>query len=219
MSYLYDHLINPENSFKKRFNYPQIFFRNLSREMAFNYSLIRKKPSEIKLLDLGMGWGQWANMAKGFGGQVFVAEISEERKLMAKEMGLGVTDINNTDLKFDFVNLDQVLEHLANPEEVIKKISSLMCTKGIIKIEVPNGKDQIKSLLNKNWKPKKDSLHPLEHINSFSPSSLIKSFSIIGFKPISFFDILNTSRIKSFIYLFKKYYNQHLTTTIYFKKI
>src|SRR6185369_14576079 len=36
-------------------------------------------PAEVRVLDFGMGWGEWASMARAFGCDVYGAELSVER--------------------------------------------------------------------------------------------------------------------------------------------
>ena len=56
------------------------------------------------------------------------------------DSGLEVlSDLNNLDnIKFDIINLEQVLEHIPNPADVLKKLCKFANNKTIFRIRVPN---------------------------------------------------------------------------------
>ena len=82
--------------------------------------------------------------------------------------------------KFDFVNTEQVFEHIPNPLDTLKYLRDSLKPTGLIKISVPNGKNIKKKLKIGDWmapKGSKNSLNsvsPLEHINCYTRTSLIK---------------------------------------------
>jgi hypothetical protein len=74
--------------------------------------------------------------------------------------------------------MHQVLEHVANPHQVLDSALSLLAPDGIIRITTPRGSEVRERLLNPHWlvsreNPKTlNAIAPLEHINCFSGSSL-----------------------------------------------
>jgi 2-polyprenyl-3-methyl-5-hydroxy-6-metoxy-1,4-benzoquinol methylase len=71
---------------------------------------------------------------------------------------------------FDLIVLCHVLEHLVNPDQAIKDLSSLLSDDGLVYIEVPN--------LLKPDAPK--CYFCFEHVNFFTPTSLTNIMSVSG---------------------------------------
>ena len=82
--------------------------------------------------------------------------------------------------QFDAITLFEVLEHLDDPLAMLKLLRTRLNPRGIMIVEVPNtrGTDSISS--------REDyyKIHPLDHINAFTPDSLVRMLDHAGFKPI-----------------------------------
>ena len=88
---------------------------------TFLFSFFKKPPIELQFLDFGMGWGKWCQMAKAFGCQVYGLELSKARIKYASSLGISV--LSNEELnhyKFDYINADQVFEHITNPKNTLQ---------------------------------------------------------------------------------------------------
>lgn len=72
---------------------------------------------------------------------------------------------------FDLIILCHVVEHLLHPDKVIKELGSLLSEEGIVYIEVPN--------LMKPYAPK--CYFGFEHVNFFTPTSLVNMAQANGF--------------------------------------
>lgn len=147
------------------------------------------RPSELKVLDFGMGWAEWTNMARAYGCNAFGAELSEERIAHAKAIGIPIVDWESIPGSgFDFINTEQVFEHLIDPVGVLKHLVSGLGRGGLIKISVPDG-SRVRSLisgLDRIDKFKQGILmpvHPLEHINCFRHQSLLRLARAAGLEP------------------------------------
>ena len=174
MDKLYNVWISEEHSLNKKKYADGSLFDKYAREARSISHLLNKKHHQIRVLDFGMGWGHWCRMAKAFGYDVKGFEVSPSRIAYAKEMGIDVIESYNDINKytFDFINSEQVFEHISNPLAIVNYLSSRLEIGGIIKIAVPNGSRTLKRLPQKNWKAAKNALHPLEHINCFTHHSL-----------------------------------------------
>ena len=92
--------------------------------------------------------------------------------------------------RFDFINTEQVFEHLAHPLKTLCYLKTSLNKDGLIKLSVPNARNIEHRLKIMDWKSSKDSKNslnpvaPLEHINFFRRKSLIKMASIAGMKEI-----------------------------------
>ena len=124
---------------------------------------------------------------------------------------------NITEIKdnyFDFINTEQVFEHLGNPSIIMKEFQRILKNGGLINISVPNSVKSIKDLNSSNWKPANNSLQPLQHINSFT-SQTLKSFALnnnfINITP----EFNKQISIKTFL---KEKIKSYLSTSLYFKK-
>jgi len=164
-----------------------------------------------RVLDFGCGYGYWCQVAKAFGFTVFGAETNEASRSHALSMKLDLIDLNEgTTEKFDFVNTEQVFEHLEEPLVVLEMLAKYLNPGGFIRISVPNAQYIEVGIKNgKNWvlpekermkrKNKKRDLNPivpLTHINGFTQQSLRKMAEKVGLIPykIPFAEYIRTQR-------------------------
>ena len=193
---LYSIWISPEESKEKyiKSENTRDRFRIIVKLMHF-LSLLNNEPlSRINFLDYGGGWGQWAICAKSLSCNSFICDLSQQRKTGGDLDG--IQWINQSDFeiykgKFDIVVMNQVLEHLIRPLDVLKNISSLLKIGGIITVSVPYAKKTTTILT-------KGAFQPLEHINGFTPNSLKKILEEAGFEIVRdtiFFSDINLKSI------------------------
>lgn len=163
-----------------------------AEEIVRIISLIRKEPKEIEILDFGMGWGSWALMAKAFGCKVYGIELSQCKIEHALQNGLKIlTSEELQEYKFDFINAEQVFEHLSYPLDTLKSLKSALKEKGIIKLSVPQCHNIEKRLRKPDWfapRGSKSSLNavaPLEHINCYSRNSILEMGQSVGLRNIN----------------------------------
>jgi hypothetical protein len=147
-------------------------------------------PHLLRILDFGMGWAEWALMAKAFGCQVAGSELSVARLQHARSLGIETLTWDQLpSRKFHFINTEQVFEHLLEPLLVLKHLTQSLDDGGILKISVPN----CRSVLRKLSKSRDlDSLSsediipvaPLEHINCFDYRSLVTLARQAALRPL-----------------------------------
>jgi len=136
--------------------------------------LLDRPPRDLRFLDFGSGSGQWLRLARAFGVHAYGYDLSER---LAESVAQ--SDINFIsrleDLEsgtFDVVNADQVLEHVANPRDVLNKLFDLLRPFGLLKIGVPpyDGSQATLRRILATWKDvsrKGSPLDPVEHINMY----------------------------------------------------
>ena len=171
MKELYERWIEPEGSREKR--------KSIERHLQFARHCARllrffPEPEKTLLLDYGAGWGDWAEAAKVFEFQVHAVELSQERIDVMREKGIETylpDNIPNT--HYDFIYLEQVLEHIPDPKDLINKLTGMLKEQGYIHIGVPNGKSLSSQTGNPRQLLQKGPAQPLEHINIFTRASLI----------------------------------------------
>jgi SAM-dependent methyltransferase len=118
-------------------------------------------------------------------------ELSKDRIENAKSHQIKIVDWDELpNYKFDYINTEQVIEHLADPIETIEYLMQSLKPGGLFKISVPNGSTAERNLKLLDWNQPRDSeysLHvvtPLEHINVFMVESIIKMADKCGLDPI-----------------------------------
>jgi SAM-dependent methyltransferase len=191
---LYETIIDPVASLDKRRLGSHAFFENLRNSVAcIRQFFPNRRPSDIRVLDFGMGWGHWAAMARTHGFDVSGAELSAPRiEYARRQFGIPVVEnvlADGRPASFDFINTDQVFEHLAQPLEILRLLSSLLLPGGILKIYVPTGLIAQRHIRQPKWKASKDALHPLEHINSFTPQSVTHLAAAAGLRRLGLADV------------------------------
>lgn len=152
-----------------------------AREIMQIISYLGKEPSSLRFFDFGMGLGQWALMAKGFNCQSYGTELVDVLIEHAKLNGIKVITWDEIpQYSFDFINTEQVFEHIAEPLTTLHHLRKSLKIGGMLKISVPPSNDIDRRLKIMDWKAPKDSRNslnpvaPLEHINCFRRSSILK---------------------------------------------
>lgn len=146
---------------------------------------------ELRTLDFGMGWALWARIAAILGCQSYGSDLSQSRMDFARSHGVKAVDLEEIDtLQFDFINTEQVFEHLIAPLDMLRRLSQALRTGGILKISVPTAPDQmslIKLLRDGEYVgdyPTIVPVQPLEHVNLFSRPAIEAMAAAAGLEPV-----------------------------------
>ncbi len=121
-----------------------------------------------KILDIGSGKGDFVLNISKKGGNVVELEINPENIKKTKEVaareGLKITLIEGkaenlpfSDKKFGFINIAEVIEHVSDPELLLKETYRVLDSNGCAYISVPNRfcfKDPHFDLYFVNWIPR-----------------------------------------------------------------
>ncbi len=188
-------------------NPDEYFYTHNEEEKISNYELLINKMQELnnkkkfKLLDIGCGRGELLAAAQTL---EIDAEGIEFSKTMAqyvqKKYNINVyrTPIeefakDNPKAKYDAVTLNAVLEHVYDPDSMIKSISKITNPSGLLYIDVPNEPSLVTMIANLfglikgtrevyNLSP---SWHPY-HIWGFNVKSLKALLNKHGFEVIDY---------------------------------
>lgn len=179
-SKLYEEWIDPQKTYEKHDKEDDLArFAQYAQEVMMLIAYFQTRPSQLKFFDFGMGWAKWSRMAKAFGCDSYGSELSKVRIENATSQGLKVISWSEIpDHSFDFINANQVFEHLSEPLETLNHLKQALKPHGLIKICVPDGKEIKRALAIGDWTAPlgtKNSLNPvspLEHINCFNHYSL-----------------------------------------------
>jgi len=139
----------------------------------------------LRLLDFGCGSGQTIAQASMFGFNAQGIDVSLTRAEQASILNCQVfADLNAFDSygggKVHAVILEQVLEHLMDPLEMLSALRDRMEPGGIIYIAVPNcaGTTVPKDFADFH------NVQPVEHVNAFTPDTLSTLVENAGFTKI-----------------------------------
>ncbi len=141
----------------------------------------------VRLLDVGSGYGDFLHTARQAGWQVHGFEFSEPvAEISRKKYGISVAvgeifDLPAARNSFDVITIWHVLEHLRNPLAVLKRCRELLVPGGILVIEVPN----LHFLARKSYRfPLSMTLH-LYHFSARTLPPLVEraSFKVLECRP------------------------------------
>ncbi|MFA5122786.1 class I SAM-dependent methyltransferase [Zavarzinia sp.] len=179
--HLYEEAISAESSLRKREDSGYAYFRSLLRDAEVIRDLVPgERPRAIEVLDFGMGWGHWTFAAKALGHSAWGAELSPRRVEFAAASGVRIAELNQMpDGFFDYINSDQVLEHVTCLREVTALVARLLKPGGVLKVFVPDG-SRLGRVLGPAYQPAKDAIQPLEHVNGFTRASLDRLMADFG---------------------------------------
>ncbi|MFC1514281.1 class I SAM-dependent methyltransferase [Candidatus Omnitrophota bacterium] len=134
---------------------------------------------EGKILDVGCNTGMYLYLLKNLGWQTWGIEIDRNCCEAAGELALDVLcgRIEESDFPpafFDVVRFHNVLEHMPDPKQALKKAKQFLKKGGRIYISIPNTRSLAAYLSKENWLA-------LGHIQGFFPRSIARLCRDVGF--------------------------------------
>jgi len=146
-----------------------------------------------RVLDFGCNWGKWASMALAHGCEVYGLDVNRAAATFSATRGvtmLGFEDLPG--MAFDFINVDQVAEHLSNPVPIIRGLAAGLKPNGFLKLSVPNNPSLPQRLQAAQRRRDGsvlatrtlDALAPLQHVNLFNPQALTVLGCTAGLMPV-----------------------------------
>jgi hypothetical protein len=138
-----------------------------AHELITAAAYLGKPLAGMKVLDYGTGWGLWPTIAAKLGANAYAVELAPEKaEYVARQGVIVISEGEMAEHQFDFVNLEQVLEHLVEPVAVLRQVS----TARIVKVAVPDASgttgenvSRLRGIIP---------VQPLEHVNGFTPHAL-----------------------------------------------
>lgn len=133
----------------------------------------------VRVLDFGCGHGEFIEQCRLYGMDAVGVDRSTERQERSRVRIF--TDLAQVDGQFHAVTLFEVLEHLEEPRVVLEALRERLVEGGILVLETPDttGVTDIKTLRDYRM------IHPLDHINGFTPSTLRAFAERLGFEAMS----------------------------------
>ncbi|MDI6802139.1 MAG: class I SAM-dependent methyltransferase [Thermodesulfovibrionales bacterium] len=149
-------------------------------------SVCKRFSQGRNFLDVGAGFGRFSKSAHENGFKVSACEPNPNAVKVFTQLNVFEPDsclfdkqyADKYEAAFDVVLLSQVLEHVADPEEMVLNIYNVIKGEGIAAIAVPH----FGSLLSRVQGKKDMFISPPEHLNFFSKRGLVILFERCGFK-------------------------------------
>ena len=147
------------------------------------FKFIKKYQPHGRLFDLGAGWGHFMEAGRKLGYDVHGIEIADMPYKYAKEdLNLPVEHINFFDMEieqneYDLITMWDVLEHIPDADEVIKRCNLMLNDGGYVILQVPQIDSFFAKILKENWH-----MIGTGHVNYFSKKSIKKIFKEYGFE-------------------------------------
>jgi len=165
------------------------------RRIHFTSNYIQNKD----LLDFGCGAGGYLLKAKEIAKSVTGIELEREKRDYLRNQG--ITCLKNVEIlqheKYDVITLFHVLEHLADPIDMLKKLGNHLSADGKMIIEVPNADDVLLSLYGS--KAFADFTYWVCHLYLFTNKTLTELIHKAGLQ-ISFIQQIQRYPLSSHLY-------------------
>ena len=162
----------------------ELYLKKLFKYLNISYS--RKITGNCKLLEIGTGMGDFLEAARKKGFDVTGLEFSESSvkqamdypKLQGKVICGTINNLKHKD-HFDVIVINDVLEHIRNPNDFLHKIYSLLKKGGVLFCTVPSLDSFSAKLQGFNWVEFKT-----EHLFYYNDRSLKTILASNGFVDI-----------------------------------
>ena len=172
--------------------------KRLDRILKF-ISKEKKNSMKMSFLDIGSGLGIFPWSIKNFCKTIYCTEVSKKNILFLKKYlylrAFKNSKIDKLKNKVDFVTINKVLEHILNPNDLLKKIYKILKKGSYLYIEVPS------NLASKKGKETQEFF--IEHHHVFSKNSLKSLLERNGFNTIKISNVIDPSN-KYTIFAFAK---------------
>ncbi|MBI4652269.1 class I SAM-dependent methyltransferase [Candidatus Desantisbacteria bacterium] len=139
-----------------------------------------------RILDIGCATGGWLSFLKENGWDAHGLELSPENAqygIKVKGLNIFCGNINEAsypDEYFDVVTLWEVIEHVNDPINNLKKAYQILRKGGILALSTPNYNCLTRLIIQNNW----TGMDPNSHYHLFTPSTIKKLLTKTGFKNI-----------------------------------
>ena len=150
---------------------------------GLNSSAFRRVPKHVRVLDVGCGFGESLGYHAARGCDVYGVEADENIKRVADKFGFKVhVGLFDPELYepafFDYVTMDQVIEHVTDPLETFRGIAKVLKPGGVAVLSTPNANGWGAKIFRNRW----INWHAPYHSQFFSKKSLQLAAEQAGLK-------------------------------------
>lgn len=187
---LYTKWISFEKAFIKYEKHRPIY------KLDANYTMLRDvcqflDRRDLKCFDYGFGHAHLLKQAQIFGMDVYGSELNNIQIQHAKKYGIKIINFEEEYLpKMDVIFCEQVLEHTVDPGAIMRNIVKISKNGTLLHLSVPDSINVKKTLSSINWQKIGGDrspimpFAPLEHLNCFKYSDLVKFAKSYGFREV-----------------------------------
>lgn len=162
--------------------------KEVTKKTYLNYldalSKFIDKQTGISMFEVGCATGFFMDLARQKGWQTEGIDISEYAVKKAQEKGLnatvGLPEFYQTEKKFDVVVMQDLIEHVKDPVDIVNRAKNLLADNGLLLITTPDAG----SLWARVWKKKWHAFVPPQHLFYFSIKNLSSILKQNGFQVI-----------------------------------
>lgn len=165
-----------------------LYLRTYEKRMAL---VQRWLPAQARILDVGCAAGYFLRVAQRHGHDVHGVELSPAiageavAALGADRVHVGTLDEaiaakGHRPGTFDLITMWDVVEHIPDPQPVLRRIGELLKPQGHLLIETQNVASRWARLLGRRWHHYKHS----EHLYHFAPATLRRLLGDSGFRVV-----------------------------------
>lgn len=138
-----------------------------------------------KLIDVGCGIGYFLVEAQKRGWEVYGTEYTDTAIKICSEKGIrmnqGELDTKNyAEATFDVITSFEVLEHINNPQEEVKKFHTLLRQGGLLYFTTPNFNSLERYYLKENY----NVISYPEHLSYYTKNTMNKLLTSVGFQKV-----------------------------------
>lgn len=169
-------------SYSYKYSDDELRYFKVCSEIALKTLLRFSSPKNKKLLDLGCGEGFFADLFLKEGWKATLVDFSDDglkrhnpsllKNFLQADLMTYLENEKERLNSFDFINLDNVLEHVIDPLKLLTILKSNMSPETILRIEVPNDFSSFQSLLTSLNFTEETWVSPPEHLSYFNTKSL-----------------------------------------------
>ncbi|PKQ44296.1 class I SAM-dependent methyltransferase [Confluentibacter flavum] len=195
-------------------NKPEGYYDNVRMEML---KYLPKNANRI--LDIGCGNGAFAEIIKtNNNAEVWGIEYMNEHGVEAQKkldkVFIGrcedfIEDLPNN--YFDTIYFNDVLEHLADPYEVLSIIKEKLSAGGVVISSIPNirfYKALRKIVVNKDWKYEDHGVMDKTHLRFFTKKSIRRMYEELGYTVVKHEGINKSKSIKPYLFYALTFFTQ-----------
>jgi 2-polyprenyl-3-methyl-5-hydroxy-6-metoxy-1,4-benzoquinol methylase len=160
-------------------------------------SAYRWVPEGVRVLDIGCGFGETLGYHQQRGCEVHGVEADDNIRRVAEKFGFNVKVglFNPQDYSagyFDFVTMDQVIEHTTDPLATLRGVSQVLKPGGCLVLSTPNARGLSLRLFGKKW----INWHAPYHLQYFNPDSLHAAAEKSGYQVEQVRTVTNSAWLK-----------------------
>lgn len=140
---------------------------------GLNSSSFRYVPQNVRVLDVGCGFGQSLGYHTARGCDVYGVEADENIRRVAEKFGfkvrVGLFDDSIYEPEFfDYVTMDQVIEHVTDPVSTLRGVARILKPGGTAVLSTPNAGGWGAKIFGRRW----INWHAPYHVQFFSRRSM-----------------------------------------------